>query len=101
MPMSQWEHSTMRMLLYSSLNSLLNVFYKTGLSIVHFITDEGERYTFRGSNSVIFNFASLLNLGQLLTLLHPELPKLLKVLAVLNVVGLKVRICSLRANSLF
>ena len=67
---------------------------------MHLITVLDERDTFRGSNSAIFSFAFLLNLGQLLTLLHSELPKLHRVLAVLDAIGLKKRICSLRANLL-
>ena len=43
-------------------------------------------------NSAIFIFASLLNGDQSLTLLHLERPKLCRVLAVLNAIGLKKRI---------
>ena len=65
-------------------------------------------YTFRWSHSTFFlslsltlsftYFASLLNSGQLLTLLHSEWPKLNRVLAFLSAIGLTERIYSSRSK---
>ena len=51
-------------------------------------------YTFKGSNSAIFSFASLLSGCQLLTLLHSERPKLYTILVFLSAKGFKTRILS-------
>ena len=59
---------------------------------VQFTTYKVHGGTFRGSNSAMFFVSSLVNGGQLLSLLHSERPKLYAILAFLSAVELPGRV---------